>query len=389
MSFGHGPFSVGLKQIRMPQQTADRPPSTGMVRLQSRLLALRPGAWLQARRFGAPFPSPRKRAPRPHRCTLAALSPFGKALIVALALHGILVVRWMVSAPTATSPSTKNTATELQIELQSAERGLSASVAALPPTAEPAAIERRAAASPAKLTDRAVASAAAAQQVPTVAALQGKGAPSDSAATTQQLGSAAPAVPKINLNLDSRLLRLLAMQAAVERPEVRVKRRTQRDVEAELTRKFNGALLADDVRRGYARGNVLIGSLSSAVRASGPVGGDATIRVTINSQGELNGLELLRGETSDWSAVLQSFRHQARGKRVRVPSGAQGLRVTFKVSAKHQQTSGKEVESSAVGVQKPALAPNGLTFMGDFDMADLSNETSRVVYARVVTEELL
>jgi len=163
----------------------------------------------------------------------------------------------------------------------------------------------------------------------------------------------------------------------------------RRDANAVLTYALNASILADDVRRGRARGNVLLGPINSAVREVGLTHGDAVIQVTVNSQGALSGIELLRGDAHDWSAVLQAFRQRAKSKRVPVPSGTQGLRVTLNVSAKIQRTSGKEVESSAIGVNQPSLAPNGMTFMGDFDLSDLANKTNHMVYARVTAEELL
>jgi hypothetical protein len=134
---------------------------------------------------------------------------------------------------------------------------------------------------------------------------------------------------------------------------------------------------------------VLLDPLTSAVREVGLTRGDAIIRVTVNSQGALSGIELLRGDAREWSAVVQAFRQRAKSKRVPIPSGAQGLRVTLNVSAKIQRTSGRQVESSAVGVNQPSLAPNGMTFMGGFDVTDLANKTHHMVYARVTAEELL
>jgi hypothetical protein len=182
---------------------------------------------------------------------------------------------------------------------------------------------------------------------------------------------------------------MLSSQASTKPPEAPVKRRVRRDIDAEFKREFSASILADDVRRGHARGNVLVGPLTSAVREVGLSRGDAVIQVTLDSQGALSSIELLRGDARDWSAVLQAFRQRAKSKRVPIPGGAQGLRVTLNVTAKVQRTSGKEVESSAIGVDKPSLAPNGMTFMGDFDLTDLANKTSHMVYARVTAEELL
>jgi hypothetical protein len=113
------------------------------------------------------------------------------------------------------------------------------------------------------------------------------------------------------------------------------------------------------------------------------------IQVTVNASGEMTRVELNRGNAEDWAAVLRAFKEEARSKRVRVPDGAAGLKITFSVSAKVQRPSGKDVESSPVGVAAPSLAPDGLTPHGAFDLADLSNKTARVLSVRIINEELL
>jgi len=97
----------------------------------------------------------------------------------------------------------------------------------------------------------------------------------------------------------------------------------------------------------------------------------------------------VRGAGSEWAAALSSFRALAVKKRLRVPPGARGLRVTFSVKAKVQRPSGKEVEASAISAAPPSFAPNGLVPHGDFDLADLGGGGQRLVYARVLSEEVL
>jgi hypothetical protein len=299
-----------------------------------------------------------------------------------------------MTAPTAPSSPTKAFAAELQIEVETHEHGLSASVTELTADRDPALVQHEPTASRLAPVGRSpaarvIASAAGQPGMQTIAGLDNEPAHSDSIATSPQPAPTAPAVTKIDLGLNGGLVRMLSSQTPTKPPEAPVKRRVDRDVDAVFTRKFTASILADDVRRGHARGNVLVDPLNSAVREVGLTRGDAVIQVTLNSQGELSGIELLRGDASDWSAVLQSFRQRAKSKRVPIPSGAQGLRVTLNVSAKIQRTSGKEVQSSALGVNQPSLAPNGMTFMGDFDLSDLANKTHHMVYTRVVAEELL
>lgn len=154
-------------------------------------------------------------------------------------------------------------------------------------------------------------------------------------------------------------------------------------------RQLEAALSANDVARGLARGNALQGSLYSAARAEGPVRGEAIFQATIAADGSLGSVALVRGTAAEWSAVISAFRRLAANKHVRLPPGAKGLRVTFSVKAKVQRPSGKETTDTAVRVANPSLAPNGLLPNGDFDLADLGGGSQRLVYARVVAEEVL
>jgi len=323
-----------------------------------------------------------------------SVSSFGRALIAATVLHGIWVAHGLLTARTAPRSTTNARAAELQIEVATNALGLSASVTQLTASAEPALVQHEPMASrlaPGVRSPAAhvIASAAVQPDTQAVAGLANEAAPSDSIAAAPQPEPAATAVSKIDLGLNGGLVRMLSSQAPAKPPEAPVKQRVRRDANAVLAHDLTASILTDDVRRGRARGNVLLGPLNSAVREVGLTRGDAVIQVTVNSQGALSGIELLRGDARDWSAVLQAFRLRAKSKRVPIPSGAQGMRVTLNVSAKIQRTSGKEVESSAIGVNQPSLAPNGMTFGGDFDLTDLANKTNHMVYARVTAEELL
>ena len=154
-------------------------------------------------------------------------------------------------------------------------------------------------------------------------------------------------------------------------------------------RSLEAALSNNDVQHGLARGNALLGSLNSAAREAGPLRGEALVRVTVGPDGSLSEVELVQGAASDWGAVLRSFRELATRKRVRVPPGSRGVRVSFSVKAKVQRPSGKEAEAFPIGTADPSLKPNGMTLNGDFDLADLAGGAQRLVYARVVSEEIL
>jgi hypothetical protein len=195
-------------------------------------------------------------------------------------------------------------------------------------------------------------------------------------------GQAAPSEPerKIDLGLDGHFFL---------GPPSEMLPRLRKPPRVDPQKRLENALAADDVQRGLARGNALIGSLNAAAREAGPVRGEAMFRVTVGADGGVLSAELIQGVGADWSSALSSFRALAAQKRVRVPPGARGLRVTISVKAKVQRPSGKEVEASPVGVAGPSLAPNGLVPHGDFDLADLAGGGQRLVYARVVSEEVL
>jgi hypothetical protein len=313
---------------------------------------------------------------------------FSYALLGALALHGsILLLR--VRQPSdasalATSAMPAAQSVELEefiVEEVAVEPTSGAALPSTPPDARgPAAAVNRVSEPVARATTAQIESSPeAAPEAMAVAA--------PVAAGSAEVGDAPPA-RKIDLGLDGRFFlgdpgpatAAAPAPAAELGPRVR-KSTTQRQLEA--------ALSADDVQRGLARGNALLGSLSSAARAEGPVRGEALVRATVAADGSFGSVELLRGSAAEWTSVLSAFRKLAASKHVRLPPGAKGLRVTFSIKAKVQRPSGGEADSAAIGVAKPSLGPNGLVPSGAFDLADVGSGAQRLVYARVVSEEVL
>ncbi len=202
-------------------------------------------------------------------------------------------------------------------------------------------------------------------------------------ATPEEPASAEPE-RKIDLGLDGHFF----LGPMRERPSS--VRKSDGKARPDAQKRLENALAADDVQRGLARGNELVGSLGAAARETGPVRGEAVFSVTVGADGGMVSAELVRGAGSEWAAALGAFRTLAAKKRLRVPPGARGLRVTFSVKAKVQRPSGKEVEAPPVGLARPSLVePNGLVPHGDFDLADLAGGGQRLVYARVISEEVL
>ncbi len=312
------------------------------------------------------------------------------ALLGALALHGLLLL--VHARHAAAPPGAPERAAEQFLELEdvplvpapdSAADSSDSSATTEAPSAALGAALPRSTSRTAKLASSADAPSA---DVPTA---DGIGEPSaaNGEGAAEAPGAAQPA-RKIDLGLDGHFFMqrgaLPATPAASAEAEL-----GPRVHKSEAQRRLEASLSADDVARGLARGNTYVSSLNAAARSEGPVRGDALLRITVGADGGLVSAELLRGSAAEWTATLRSFRELAAKKKLRVPPGAKGLRVTFAVKAKVQRPSGKEVESSAVDLANPSLAPNGLVPRADFDLADLSGNSQRIVYARVVAEEVL
>jgi len=319
-----------------------------------------------------------------------AVPRFSYALLGALALHGLML---LVRPRPARNPSLVNeqpAAQSFEIEEFPVEEAPASDALAEPlsPTAAVASrVEPRA---PDAIAERdRNPPAKSANETPAI--LEAPPGADTSAAPIAVASAEAgdgPAPRKINLGLDDRFLLHYTGPATTAAPAPAAelgprarKSTTQRQLEA--------ALSADDVQRGLARGNALLGSLSSAARAEGPTRGEAIFRATVAADGSFGSVELLRGTATEWSAVMSAFRQLAASIHVRLPPGAKGLRVTFSVKAKVQHPSGKDANDSRIGAADPSLRPNGLVPSGDFDLADLGGGPQRLVYARVVSEEVL
>jgi hypothetical protein len=302
------------------------------------------------------------------------VSRFYYALPGALALHGLLLLAHARHVPAARARAVHEQLVELE-----APEVVEDPPNAVPVSSEPQIASRSAGALPAAIALRDALGARSPRAESESRAPAGDDAASgNGAAGTAEPtpeASAEPAPRKIDLGLDGHFF----MRAPSEEfPRVR---------KPEVQRQLEAALVASDVAHGLARGNALLGSLNAAVRDVGPVRGEALFCVIVGADGSMTGLEFLQGSASDWSAALQSFRELAARKHVRVPPGARGLRVTFKVKAKVQMPSGQEVKG--VDVASPSFAPKGLLLHGTFDVADVGAGAQRLVYAHVVSEEVL
>jgi len=300
------------------------------------------------------------------------VSRLSKALLAALALHGLLLLTHVRHA--SQRPSVVQAKPEDLVEVEEApiDQALP-DVTPSAPGAPSAPHSLRASAAVAR------AGGGPPQAESSVDSVAGVDAPSNDGATpsaaspasSAQASSDAPA-RKIDFGVDDGFFM---------RPTGDNLLRVPKPV---LQRQLEAALSADDVRRGLARGGALLGSLNAAVREAGPVRGQALLSVTVGPDGGLTSVEFLRGDASEWSSALESFRALAARKRLRVPPGARGLRVTFSVQAKVQRPSGKEVDAAGLDIE-----PQGFGLRHTFDVADIGAGGQRLVYARVVSEEVL
>jgi hypothetical protein len=310
---------------------------------------------------------------------------FANAVVGALALHGMAA---LVRAPRPPESPTliaqAPAAHAIEVEefpVEEAAQPVQPAATALLPTPS----ERLAVSAPAKRVASPLSAATATELKATAEAAPDRATPppADTAATT-----AGASARKIDLGLDGHFF-LHALGPAEEPGRAPAAELGPRARKSTAEQQLAAALSAADVQRGLARGNALVGPLHSAVHDEGPLRGEAIFRATIAADGSFGNAELVVGSATDWSAVLSAFRKLAASKHVRVPPGAKGLRVTFSVKAKVQRPSGKETNESPVYVAPPSPLPIGVGTQGDFDLADAAGGAQRVVYARVIAEEVL
>ena len=296
------------------------------------------------------------------------MSRLSKALVVALALHGLLLLRSVKRSQAPNSP-TVHAPEELVVveEVREDEPEPVAAPAEGIASTAPRAVRTQSSAA------RAPVAAAASEGESTETAPSGGDAVANGAGPSAAAPQAGPAAPerKIDFGIDDGFFM---------RPPSEQMPRVKKPV---FQQQMEAAIAADDVRHGLARGNVFLGSLNAAARDVGPVRGEAIFSVTVGSDGSLTSAEILNGSGAEWASVMNSFRALAASKRLRVPHGAHGLRVTFSVQAKVQRPSGKDVDASGNDI-----TPDG-NLRHTFDVSDLGAGTQRLVYAHVVSEEVL
>ena len=306
---------------------------------------------------------------RPPTVSEWRVSRLSKALLAALALHGLLLLTHARHSPSRASAVQTKAEELVEVEEAPVDEAL--------PDVTPSAPRLPSAPHNVSAPSLVARAAGGAPEVESSAdSVSGAEASSNGVATPSAAGSAQASsdqpARKIDFGVDDGFFMRPTSDGMLRVPKPVI----QRQLEA--------ALSADDVRRGLARGGVLVGPLNAAIRAVGPVRGQALLSVTVGPDGGVTAVDFLRGDASEWSSALASFRVLAAHKKLRVPPGARGLRVTFSVQAKVQRPSGKEVDSSGLDVE-----PQGFGLRHTFDLADVGTGAQRLVYAHVVSEEVL
>jgi hypothetical protein len=136
-----------------------------------------------------------------------------------------------------------------------------------------------------------------------------------------------------------------------------------------------------DQAKGLGFGGVVASAAHQAcLTRSAPVEGAATFEVQAGPDGVVTSVSVRGTRGGDWSSVVGALRALLAGKRLRVPAGGGGGGGAVRVEARRQLPSGRSPDASAVAVK-------GLG--GEFDVADLSGQVSRIVSARIVHERRL
>lgn len=137
------------------------------------------------------------------------------------------------------------------------------------------------------------------------------------------------------------------------------------------------ALDAHDRALGLGRGGPVAIEARRAAVTAGPETGRITLVVETDASGRVRSITPAgaRPNAAAWRRVIAQLSAALREKRLRVPPGARGLRVTVRVEAREQSVSGR--------------APSGGGLSLSFDVADLSGKVMRVVSARVQSQQVL
>jgi hypothetical protein len=145
---------------------------------------------------------------------------------------------------------------------------------------------------------------------------------------------------------------------------------------------LNEGLEARDRAHGLARGGVVASAAHTAALSQGPTRGHATFVVEADAGGRVRSVRTagVNGDRALWERVARALMAALGAKRLRVPPGARGLRVTVLVESKVQAPSGRDASKGNVQLQGAGV---------QFDVADIGAVARRLISSRIVGEEVL
>jgi hypothetical protein len=150
---------------------------------------------------------------------------------------------------------------------------------------------------------------------------------------------------------------------------------------------------ADDRARsagGYG-GPVVSAAHDAAMGWAAPQTGFAVIAVDLDDKGLVTRVTLVdaSGDRPEWQKVADGVAKGLANKKVAVPSGAGGLRVTVKVQAKILLPSGASEGVSGPSIGNDGEGHNTATASVSFDLSDVGQKPKRIVAVVVLSEARL
>jgi hypothetical protein len=117
------------------------------------------------------------------------------------------------------------------------------------------------------------------------------------------------------------------------------------------------ALLEADMAKGLGRGGPAVSALEDVVRTNdAPVRGVATFAVVVAPNGTADvRLDGANADFDGWSRLTQAMSEAVAHKKLRIPAGTRGLRVTVRIEARVQWPNGKTPEQTGAYARTTGL----------------------------------
>lgn len=262
-------------------------------------------------------------------------SSFRLTLVFAVGLHGVLgVLAVLLPSPRTPGAPPRQLEVELSVEelFDAPDRKPDPSTAAIPPSDS----SRPATGGPVARSLGELDEGPTVDGTPPLDPLEPAAPGGEPALTDERVTEVDPTERprrRLRLRLSATDLAELTREDELRRPP------RGRAAEAPAKRPTSPGLLVEglqelDGERGTARSSASI-SAAYRARAAAPAAGRATFVLTTDAQGNVTGVQGAdaAGQSSAWANFLDDLRRQLSGRRLRVPSGAAGLRTTLRVES--------------------------------------------------------